>query len=179
MKLIPISGNMSIIKIHRVRVRLTDLPWHLVSPTPTTFIIQHNWTISRLEYIQEIPISEILHYIQKIQISQVSKCSSLWIPHLFRYTHNKYWTKNKTSTATWKKKILLWRKMSGNWSFTLILRNGPGSATYNAHTTTILSVWIWMQGTYTSWVKKSTSVMSRTDSCLNNAKWPLMQQLTL
>lgn len=41
MKLIPIFGNLSIIKIRRVRVPLTDLPWHLVSSTPTTFITQH------------------------------------------------------------------------------------------------------------------------------------------
>lgn len=41
MKFIPIFDNLLIIKIHRVCVPLTDLPWHLVSSTPTTFIIQH------------------------------------------------------------------------------------------------------------------------------------------
>lgn len=39
MKFIPIFGNLSIIKIHRVRAPLTVLPWHLVSSTPTTVII--------------------------------------------------------------------------------------------------------------------------------------------
>jgi hypothetical protein len=110
MKLIPIFDNLLIIKIHRVCVPLTDLPWHLVSSTPTTFLIiiiiiinthtHKKGIISRLQYIQEIQISEILQHIKEIQISQVSKCSLLWIPHLFWYTHNKYWTKNKTVPAT-------------------------------------------------------------------------------
>jgi hypothetical protein len=151
--------------------------YNFYNPTHT----QKKGTISRLEYIREIQISEILQHIQEIQISQVSKCSSLWIPLLFQYTHNKYWTKNKTSTATLKNKKKWFEAKCqvievSHWSQEIALEL--------LHIMHISLLYCQYESeckgpTPCGWKKKTASVMSSNDSCLNNAKLSLMQQLTL